>query len=142
MATTGLCSWVEAELATNIGGRDTRISTLYAACDTQTATHPDTISGAATSDTAVCLITTFTDVNSAAGATYTLTLTNNKIAASSVLLVTVSYGSATTGFPIVTGITPGSGSATIVITNAHPSAAFNGSLKIGVMVVKALAELA
>ncbi len=66
---------------------------------------------------------------------YTMTLTNSLIAATSIVFATVQFGSATTGEPVVGLITPGTGSATIEIKNVAASAAFNGTIKISFLVI-------
>jgi hypothetical protein len=69
-------------------------------------------------------------LTTAAAATYTLTLTNTLVASTSEIGVTVGNGTNTTGVPVLSTITPGTGSAVIVVQNNHASAAFNGTLKI------------
>ena len=81
-------------------------------------------------------IITSESLTTAAGATYTLTLTNSLISATSLVMAHVTNGTNSTGK--ITGAaraTPGSGSATIVIYNEHASAAFNGTLKIHFVVL-------
>ncbi len=90
--------------------------------------------GAATLSTQNGIVTS-ESLTTAAGATYTLTLTNTKIAASSNVMVTTGLGTSTQGLPIVTKVTPGVGSATIVITNAHASLALNGTILIQFKIV-------
>lgn len=74
-------------------------------------------------------IITTESLTTAAGATYTLTLTNSYINTSSVILVSPDKASST-GTPCFVYATPGSGTATIVIQNVHASAAFNAAIKI------------
>jgi hypothetical protein len=69
-------------------------------------------------------------LTTAAGATYTLTITNTTVAATDEVFASVAYGTATTGTPVVTRVQPGAGSVVIVVQNIHASAAINGSLKI------------
>lgn len=69
-------------------------------------------------------------ITTAAGATYTLTLTNTKIAATSVVLASVNLGAGTGGTPAIASVTPGAGSVVIVVQNIHASAAFNAAIKI------------
>ena len=69
-------------------------------------------------------------LTTAAAGTYTLTLTNTKIAASSVVLAEARMVSATTGTPLVTKVTAGSGSVVIVVTNIAAAAALNGTIEI------------
>lgn len=86
--------------------------------------------GAATVNTQTGLITTEA-LTTAAGATYTFTLTNSRINASSVVNVMVSKGTATTGTPTVAWITPAAGSVVFIIQNIHAAAALNGTIKLG-----------
>lgn len=86
-------------------------------------------SGAATLNTGSGVITS-ESLTTAAGATYTLTLTDSQIAATDIVQATVSLGSATTGIPTVATVKPAAGSVTIVIQNIAASAALNGTIKI------------
>lgn len=104
------------------------------AIDSGTKTAAAT-SGAATLNKNSGVITT-ESLSTAAGATYTLTLTNSQIAATDVVFATVWLGTSTTGIPEVTLATPGAGSAVIQVHNDHASAAFNGTLKIGFFTLK------
>ena len=88
---------------------------------------------AATINNQVGLVTTEALVTAAA-ATYSFTLTNSLINASSVVLVTVGKGTATTGEPAVHFVTPAAGSAVIAIRNDAAAAALNGTIKIGFVV--------
>jgi hypothetical protein len=76
-------------------------------------------------------------LTTAAGATYTLTLTNTQIATADLVFASVALGTATTGNPVITTIKPASGSVVIVIQNIHASAALNGTLKVAFFVLKA-----
>ena len=91
--------------------------------------------GAATLNHQTGVITS-ESLTTAAGSTYTLTLTNSKIAAGSVVMAQATLGGATAGTPHVTKITPGSGSVTIVVANIHASAALNGTILVAFQVVK------
>lgn len=75
-------------------------------------------------------------LTTAAGAAYTLTITNTKIAASDVVLASVAYGTATTGVPVVTRVTPGAGSVVVVVRNVDAAAALNGTIKVSFVVLK------
>lgn len=99
---------------------------------TKTATA---VSGAVTLNKASGIITT-ESLSTAAGATYTLTLTDSSIDATDIVFASVWFGSATTGIPEVTMTTPAAGSAVILVHNDHASAAFNGTLKIGFFTLK------
>lgn len=75
-------------------------------------------------------------LTTAAAANYTLTLTNEKIVATDLVFVSVAYGTATAGTPVVSRVTPAAGSVVIVIKNDHASAAFDGTLVVSYFVVK------
>lgn len=75
-------------------------------------------------------------LTTAAAATYTLTLTNTKIVATDIVLVSVAYGSATAGAPVVQLVTPAAGSVVIIIKNVHASSALDGTIVISYAVVK------
>jgi hypothetical protein len=89
--------------------------------------------GAATLNTSSGTITT-ESLTTAAGATFTLTLTNSYIAAADIVLVTVS--STGTGSPAVTEVTPAAGTCVVLIQNVHASAAFNAVLIVKFVVIK------
>ncbi len=77
-------------------------------------------------------------LTTAQDASYTLTLTNTTIAAADIVLVSLANGTNTQGTPIVTRVTPGSGSVVIIVTNKHATAqALNGTLVISFVVLKA-----
>lgn len=76
-------------------------------------------------------------LTTAAGATYTLTLTNSAIAAADMVFASVALGTATTGMPVITRVTPGANSVVIVVQNIHASAALNGTIVISFLVAKA-----
>lgn len=90
--------------------------------------------GAATLNKAAGVVTTAA-LSTAADSTYTLTLTNSKIAAADIVLVQVDTV-AGAGVPVVTRVTPAAGSVVIVIQNNHASSAFNAAIKIRFVVVK------
>lgn len=66
----------------------------------------------------------------ASGADYTLTLTNNKIAAGDLVLVTLDNGTNTIGPVTVNRITPSAGQVVILCRNSN-AGALNGTIKIG-----------
>jgi hypothetical protein len=92
--------------------------------------------GAATCNDLVCQITT-ESLSTAAGAEYTLTLTNNKIAAGDLVFASVDAGSSA-GTPGIGGCTVTAGQVIITVTNLNAATAFNNTLKVNVLVVKAL----
>jgi len=86
--------------------------------------------GAATSSTTSGSIITEA-LTTAAGATYTMTLTNTLVtAAGAPLLVDIRSGSNTTPGMTLTSVTNGSGSSVFVFTN-QGAAALNGTMVIG-----------
>jgi len=99
--------------------------------DNRTATST---AGAATINVQSGVITTEA-LATAAGATYTMTLTNAAILATSQVYVTVGKGTATTGEPVVQFVTPAAGSCVILIRNVSAAAALNGTIKIGFFVM-------
>ena len=75
-------------------------------------------------------------LTTAQNAIYTLTLTNDQIAADSLVFVSVADGTNTQGTPMVGQVNPGAGSVAIEIINKHASAeALNGTLEISYFVV-------
>jgi hypothetical protein len=92
-------------------------------------------SGAATLN-AVTGTVTSESLTTAQNAIYTLTLTNNKISADSVVLVSVANGSNTQGTPQLGIVTPSAGSVVIRVINKHAtSEAFNGTIKVNFTVI-------
>lgn len=71
----------------------------------------------------------------AAGARYTLTLTNSRVTTSSIVLASVALGSNTTDTMIVSRITPASGSVVIQVKNDASLTAWNGTIKIAFVVL-------
>lgn len=91
-------------------------------------------SGAATCNGYLCRITS-ESLTTAAAAEYTLTLTNDRIAAGSTVLVSAAKGTSTQGTLVSGGVTPAAGSAVIVVSNVHASEALNGTIVIDVVVL-------
>jgi len=93
-------------------------------------------SGTATATTgAATLANRFGKVTSealttAAGAEYTLTVTNTAMSAEDIVTASVAYGTATAGSPVVTRVTPADGSVVIIVQNVHASAALDGTIVI------------
>lgn len=71
----------------------------------------------------------------AANATYTLTITNSKVAADSIILASVFNGTNNQGQLSLVSAAPGIGSTVIVVKNVHASQAFNGTIKISFLVL-------
>ena len=76
-------------------------------------------------------------LTTAAGADYTLTLTNSAIAATDIVLASVQTGTNTTVGLAVHEVTPGAGQVVIKVRNAHASSALDGTIKVSFVVVKA-----
>jgi len=112
-------------------------TTNYDAVDVTNGTGTST-SNAATINTQNGVITTEA-LTTAAGATYTMTLTNSKIKSTSVVQVTVGKGTCTAGQPTVCFVTPAAGSVVIIIQNVHASNALNGTITIGFTVFNLVA---
>lgn len=112
-----------AQVTTNLLQVDTGTKTATAA------------SGAATLNKMSGVITSEA-LTTAAGADYTLTLTNSDIAAADLVFASVNLGAGTGGTPTVASVKPAAGSVTIVIQNIHASAAFNAAIQIPFLVVK------
>ena len=74
-------------------------------------------------------------LTTAAAATYTLTVTNPRIQASSTILGSVKYGTSTQGEPVVGLITPADGSAVIEIANRAAADALDGTIVIDLVVI-------
>ena len=91
-------------------------------------------SGAATVNGVLCRVTSEA-LTTAAGAEYTLTLTNNKIDANSIVFVSTHNGTSTQGTLATGEAKPASGSVVITVTNTHASEALNGTIVIDVLVV-------
>lgn len=103
--------------------------------DTGTKTATAT-AGAATLNKMSGVITS-ESLSTAAGSTYTLTLTNSDIAATDMVFASVAMGTSTTGMPAITTVKPGAGSVVIVVQNIASAAALNGTIKIAFAVLKA-----
>lgn len=76
-------------------------------------------------------------ITTAAAALYTLTITNTQVAAADLAFASVANGTNTQGSPIIEKVTAGAGTLTILVRNAHASQAFNGTIVVSFMVVKA-----
>lgn len=91
------------------------------------------VSGAAT-DNHVSGQVTSEALTTAAGSTYTLTLSNALVNADSVVLASVSLGAGTGGTPQIVSVSPVAGSVVIIVKNIHASAAFNAAIVISYLV--------
>ena len=74
-------------------------------------------------------------LTTAAGSTFTETITNNQVAATD--MVFASVATAGTGEPVVANVTPGPGSIVVIVRNNHAADAFNAALVISFVVFKA-----
>lgn len=84
--------------------------------------------GAATCSAQRCVLTSEA-LTTAAGATYTMTVTNTVVDATDVILCSLANGTNSAGDPRITRVTPGNDSFTILVINDHASAALNGTIK-------------
>jgi hypothetical protein len=107
----------------------------FAALEADQPASATASAGAATLNQATGQVTS-ESLTTAAGATYTLTLTNSDIAATSQLFATVGLGTSTAGQPTVASVVCAAGSATIVIQNIHATNAFNGTIVVGFLLVR------
>jgi hypothetical protein len=97
---------------------------------TKTATASGTgATSTATLNKAAGTITTDA-ITTAAAAAHTMTITNSTITASSIVVASIANGTNSQGAPVITAVTPGSGSLVITFKNVHASEAINGTLKI------------
>lgn len=75
-----------------------------------------------------CGVITTESATTAAGATFTETITDTVVAAADICFASVT--TAGTGSPAITKVTPAAGSLVIITQNVHASAAFNAVLAI------------
>lgn len=76
-------------------------------------------------------------LTTAAGAVYTLTITNTTIAAADQVFASATIGAGTQGYPVIADIKPAAGSVVIKVLNAHATDAFNAAIVVAFMVLKA-----
>lgn len=86
-----------------------------------------------TANQAAAVVTT-DSLSTAAGASQTITINDSLATSGSEVLVTRNGGTNSAGTPVIKAV-PGAGTITLTIQNAHASAAFNGTLVLGVLVV-------
>lgn len=127
----------------NLSGATPSVTTITASglatvgsakLDTGTKTATAT-AGAATLNKSAGVITS-ESLTTAAGAVYTLTITNSTIAAADQVFASVAFGTSTTGEPMIERVTPGAGSVVIRVKNVASAAALNGTIKVSFMVLK------
>lgn len=114
---------------------DERSAFRFGALEAYMASTAAAVAGAATLNQGQGVVTSEA-LTTAAGADYTLTLTNSLIRATDLVFATAQSGTNTQGDLLLGACTPGAGSATIVIRNGHASQALNGTIKIGFLVVR------
>lgn len=100
---------------------------------TKTATA---VAGAATLNKQSGKITS-EELTTAAGADYTLTLTNDGIEAADIVMASVQLGTATTGIPQVLDVTVDDGEVVIRVRNVDDTDPFDGDIVISFAVIKA-----
>lgn len=108
------------------------VTDLHVANGTKTAAAT---AGAATLAKQAGVITSEA-LTTAAGATYTLTLTNSTIAAADQVMASLANGTNTQGDLALSRVTPAAGSVVITVVNRHATEALNGTIKIAFVVFK------
>jgi hypothetical protein len=121
----GTGAWSIAPSSSAVSGPS---STNTFQLDTGTKTAA-AVAGAATLDKSSGKITTEA-LTTAAGATYTLTLTDSQIAATDICGASLANGTNSTGDPAIGRVTEAAGSVVILVVNRHASVALNGTLII------------
>lgn len=91
--------------------------------------HTGTASGGAVTLSVAMGTVTSESLSTAAGSSYTLTLTNTLVKTTSAVQAQAFLGTSTVGQPTITSITPASGSVVIVVKNTGANA-FSGTLTI------------
>lgn len=127
-----MASFVLVSSALAIGPPPITVYGIQLDTGTKTATA---VAGAATLNKASGVITSEA-LTTAAGAAYTLTLTNSTIAAADQVFASVATGTNTTTGLTIGIVTPAAGSATIRVWNRHATDALNGTIKIAFFVLK------
>ena len=107
------------------------VTQLHVDSGTKTASAT---SGAATLNKTAGAVTS-ESITTAAGSTYTLTLTNSAIAAADQVMVSLANGTNTGGTLSLVSVTPASTSVVIIVKNIGASA-FNGTIVISYVVFK------
>lgn len=82
-----------------------------------------------------CGVITTESATTAAGATFTETITNTTVLATDVCMASVATSG--TGTPAITRVTPAANSLVIIVQNVHASAAFNAVLAVSFICFKA-----
>ena len=121
----------DTNVTMRLGGKGTGIVTF----DSKAALTLTSLAGTLNSQAGV-LTSAILNVSamSAGGTTVAFRLTNDKIAATSVMFVNVGNGTNTGGNPYVAAVTPGAGDATVVVVNGTGTA-LNGTLTLSFLVL-------
>lgn len=72
-------------------------------------------------------------LTTAAAASYTLTLTNSQVKAGDIVVASASYGTATTGEPVVTRVAVTDGQIVFTVKNVSAATAVNGTIVVNYM---------
>lgn len=112
-----------------------KLFTYFSALGVRTGTATAT-AGAATLNAESGVVTS-ESITTAAAASYTLTITNDKIKATDMVMASVAMGTATTGEPVISRVTPANGSLVIIVRNNAAAAALNGTIKVSFVAFKA-----
>ena len=97
--------------------------TAAAAAGASTLNHP---AGVVTSESLATV----------AGANYTLTVSNNQVLATDIVLSSVALGTSTTGSPVILNTQVTAGQIVFVVRNIHATAAFNGTIVVSFSIVR------
>lgn len=80
-------------------------------------------------------VVTSESLSTAAGAVYTLTLTNSVVTANSNIQAMAQFGTSTTGQPVVATATAAAGSVVFKVQNISGAEALNGTIKVSYIVL-------
>lgn len=92
------------------------------------------VSGAATLHKVSGVITS-ESLSTAAGAFYTLTVTDRHFEVDSVVPASVANGTNTTLYPQIVTVTPAAGSCVFIVKNIHASSSLNGTIVVAYTVL-------
>lgn len=142
--TTGTFTGALAAASAALTGALTAATATLSGLFTTNSIKVDTGTKTATATAGAATLAKFAGVitsealTTAAAAAYTLTITTTAlgVAATDQAYASVANGTNTQGVPVVTRVTCGTNTVTVVITNLHASEALNGTLKVSYLVVK------
>lgn len=80
---------------------------------------------------------TTASLTTAAGSAQALTVTSSAVAAGDLVVCSIANGTNSAGSPVLGDILPASGSFTVQLRNVHASVAFNGTLVLSFLILKA-----